>query len=669
MAVAGGRGDAQDSPGLRGPGGGTFFAGSTIVSMATNFQPELIYTKYPRDDSVGPGTTWELSVGVALQSAASTINVTLSLDPEAPNADIQILDDTADFVPQDGLYHNYDPSARFEIAYTGTLEPFVGPVDFLLEPDGMAQIPLSVHLNVTDQPGFPIQLLISTGANAPLGDITGDGNMEILFPGLLVGVEGLQALDHAGMLLSGWPLASDDPDIVDEVFSIPAIVDLDGDGPAEVIVVGWALRDVPAERASAGSEISTTLYAVEGSGAVRWQVMDDLPLGSPAVADIDGDAGLDIVVGAGTNLKRFDIDGTPLNEWQVEAPNDVHVAVPVLADVDGNAANGLEIIACTPVFGPPNFAQVYVWNNDGSLHSPAWPKALDACRAPVVVDLDLDPSNGREILMAFDHENPPVDPDNGFLNTFSVFAWHVDGSDVAGWPHHFMRDPNAPFPDDRIIAPGSAGDVDGDGDVEFVIGTYGQGDPLNGNLFLFHHDGTLDANWPRWAGTAQVPSPAGGMALADLDGDGPLEIVTASFRGVYVFRADGGLFEGFPKLTVDNFAQPMVADIDDDGMLEILELSLVDGLHVWKMLTPSPDPRPWPVFRQNSMRTGSVIQGQAAGVPAAAAAGLITTLFLLVCAGAFIIRRSRTRVAGPSRPAHCTAQWSVRAAAERSFRN
>lgn len=405
-------------------------------------------------------------------------------------------------------------------------------------------------MNATDQPGFPISFFPGINAAGPLGDTDGDGRLEIFIPGQIGGVDGVYAFDHAGTLLPGWSFAVEGPDIINQLFSTPVVVDLDGDARDEVLLVVETIRNVAARQAPAGTESEETLFAAEGSGQVRWQFTGAFEaLAIPAMADLDGDGDLDIIVGTGTNLLRLEADGTPVEGWPAETLNDIHVSVPI------------------------------------------------------VVDLDSDPANGREIILAIAHgDDPPVDPGTGFLNTFSVFAWHSDGTTVDGWPHHFLRNPDSGLVDDRVFSPGAAGDVDADGDVEVVINTYGQGDPINGNLFVFHHDGTLDANWPQWAGIAQTPSAHGGPALGDLDGDGHLEIVTGSIRGAYVFRADGRPFEGFPRLTDEVFTQPMLADLDHDGHIEIVEAALNDGIYVWRgvgprdavepLAQPPPEPRP-----------------------------------------------------------------------------
>ncbi len=635
-----------DAPGLL--GAADPFVGSTIVSISpSGFQLELIYRKFPSDEFVGPADVWQISFGAVLASAAPSALVTLRLASPGQNPDIQISDDTATFVPEGGLYHNYASPERFEIEYTGNLDPFVGPIDFVLEPDGLAEIPVRVHLNAVEQPGFPVPSHpLSTGGGTPMGNIIGDGKMEILFSGQVGGVGGLYAFDLSGGVLPGWPLSISDPGIANESYSAPNLVDLDRDGLEEIVVMGSFTRDVQSRGTTTGTTLFKTLTVADGSGAIRWQIEDQFESSSiPAVADLDGDADLDIVVGGDSNVKRFEIDGTPFASWQVETSNDIHVSFPVIADVDGNSANGLEIVACADDFAPQAPERIYVWNQDGSVHSPMWPKAVEGGCVPVtVVDLDSEPGNGLEIIMGIDHnENPPVDPGSGFLNTFSVFAWHANGSEVGGWPVHFLRDPNLGFTDDRILSGATAGDVDGDGDIEVVLGTYGLGNPDLGNLFVFHDDGTLDANWPQWAGIAQTPSNWGGTALGDLDGDGLLEIVTASFTGVYVFRANGQLFEGFPRLSTDDFSQPMIADLDGDGHVEIVASSLGEGLFAWKLSTNAPDPRPWSRFRQNPGNTGALLPPPVVEVPTMSTAGGLLVFGLVVCSGSRMIRQMKPR--------------------------
>ncbi len=618
--------------------------GGTIVTVEPpGNAPSLIYRIYPANAPVQPSVPWQLSFGVKLPIAASSIDVSLQLDPAQANPSVQILRDTATFVRLDNLYHNDDPGQRFELNYIGVADPFVGAIDFLIQPEGMPSIPVRVNVGVIEQVGFPAASTGSSTNSVPvIGDITGDGMLEIVTPGSFLN-PGLHAIDHSGMPLPGWPFVVTGPDVLEQSFGSAAIADLDGDSVAEVVVVGAVRRNVAQSRAATGTITTVSLYAIEGSGAVRWSITDNFQ-GTPAIGDINIDGEVDIVVGGNGNLRRVDKNGMLNLNWSVQAQSSLSVTVPVLADIDGDPANGLEIVSCTFITAPPFGAQIDVWNQDGSVHGPAWPKAVERCQPPTVIDFDMNPANGLEIVNGLDHfDNPPVDPNTGFINTFSIFAWHGDGSDAIGWPHHFMRPPPG-FVDDRVLAPFAGGDIDGDGDPEIVVGVYGQGDPTAGNLFVFHHDGALDGNWPRWAGIAQSPSLAGGPALGDIDGDGRLEIVTGSFLGTYVFDHGGESFPGFPKRTGEVFVQHVIADLDSDGHVEIVSITFDGRLYVWRMPRPTLDSQPWPQLRHGPTHLG-VHPRNAIAIPTLSGLGAACMMILVAWGGIWVIRTRRSAIA------------------------
>ena len=113
-------------------------------------------------------------------------------------------------------------------------------------------------------------------------------------------------------------------------------------------------------------------------------------------------------------------------------------------------------------------------------------------------------------------------------------------------------------------------DIDGDGNVEVIASAYSIVvlDGATGNLKWRVNSGTDRSNpnldnvgrtWP-------------GIVVADVDGDGQLEIVTAH-SGAYisVYDSSGYFKPGWPKyVNANEFRGLSVADIDGDGKMEII---------------------------------------------------------------------------------------------------
>jgi hypothetical protein len=203
--------------------------------------------------------------------------------------------------------------------------------------------------------------------------------------------------------------------------------------------------------------------------------------------------------------------------------------------------------------------------------APGFPKRLtsDGAASPLLVDLNGD--NRNELVVA---------TSDGF-----VHAYRSDGSELPGWPAAVdglalhTGDPNGAYAvgeadggaHNAILASPAAADLNHDGTPEVVVAD------MNGKVYAFAADG--QRLWTRetkveYSGKPLEPfvsvrqgarnrTQHGFIAspvLADLDGDGRLEVIAASMdRHVYAWHDDGTPVNGYPQLVVD---RSKVASID-----------------------------------------------------------------------------------------------------------
>lgn len=193
---------------------------------------------------------------------------------------------------------------------------------------------------------------------------------------------------------------------------------------------------------------------------------------------------------------------------------------------------------------------------------------------------DLDGDGKIEIVVA----TGGADPINGEGPGALIVFTYVGGREVLkvkqGWPVYPSDELGASggrpdgHPDGFTSTP-SLGDIDGDGKMEIVIGG------MDRRLHAFHHDGSYVLGWPLARDYGILRESRSTAALADLDGDGVLDILIGSNNYKIPNCANPYLFYGmkgnttpligFPYETTQNIeSSPALADLDNDGFLDIV---------------------------------------------------------------------------------------------------
>jgi hypothetical protein len=303
--------------------------------------------------------------------------------------------------------------------------------------------------------------------------------------------------------------------------------------------------------------------------------------GAPSFGDIDGDGQGEIVaVSHGTTsggfVYAFKKNGDPVTGFPVN--NGYSSRTPVLADLDNNGT--MEIIVNERVA-----RVVTVYKGDGTVY-PGWPQTMNHVPASSAAVGDITGDGVPEIIAE---------------SYNSLYAWHTNGDTVAGFPF------TMPNTDVNSYSSPVLADLDGDNIREIVFGTHVLGG--GGYVYALKNNGTILSGWPKYTPYWIYSPPAVGF----IDGDNVLDIAigdgggtisgTPSFS-LYAWNKNGTALSGFPVTglwSVDN--QPLIADIDNDNMSEIIIDDNTTQSGLGKYLAFNHDGTPvsgWPVYTTGS---------------------------------------------------------------------
>ncbi|MCB9656075.1 MAG: VCBS repeat-containing protein [Sandaracinaceae bacterium] len=338
-----------------------------------------------------------------------------------------------------------------------------------------------------------------------------------------------------------------------------ALGDVDGDGDLDLLLHGWesglpgnlptGVTTLLSWDAQAGRYEPSAFPSGEDEGIeaeAEWAQF----------GDVDGDGDLDLVtddrfrpvwINDGTGVFSAVVDSA------LAGPDDGPSVVRARAMSDLDDDGDLDVVYVGS--GPG-----HVWLNDGAGHFTDSGQALSGDRGQSVALGDVD-GDGDTDMLVFNfasRSGQGAEPDRVWLN---------DGTG------HF-DDSGQRLSGSVLSTHGALGDVDGDGDLDAVVGGFG-----GGLVWLNDGAGTF-----RDSGQRLDILDARALSLGDLDGDGDIDVFMTGFgEGVRLWANDSrGRFisvDGIPDAW-EQFGVGAQADIDGDGIADLI-LAFYHHTELW----------------------------------------------------------------------------------------
>lgn len=358
-----------------------------------------------------------------------------------------------------------------------------------------------------------------------------------------------------------WTSSQTFPDALN-VIATPGVIDLDGDGVADVVFGATASRtgnlvEPGVLRALSGADGREIFTVTDASLAINAAT-------SVAIGDIDGDGLPEIVAGdsSGTGLMAFENDGTL--KWRADDLEEINWGGAAIGDLDGDGTP--EIVVGRQALDAEG---TLLWTGTAG-KGPDFPGPLS-----VISDLDLDGEpevvagntaydargnvrwqanvpDGRNAVANFDED---TNPEIVVVRNDAVWLLEDDGS-IAWGPF--------PIPGGGNGGPPTVADFDGDGAPEIGVAGFER-------YAVIETDGR-SLLWE--ATTEDLSSGVSGASVFDFEGDGVPEVVYRDETTLRVFAGpDGRVLWETPMSSCTWYEYVVVADVDADTNAEIVAVA------------------------------------------------------------------------------------------------
>ncbi len=374
--------------------------------------------------------------------------------------------------------------------------------------------------------GWPVILGNGLHCTAAVADVDGDGRDEIAQP-LRDGRVILLAGD--GRPLPGWPQKT-----ANSIYHSALLADINGNGAFEVV--------------AACSDGLVYVWRIDGSRLPGWPVdLSAVPICAPQLVQFPGDGEQNILIaGSDGRVHLFSPTGQPRTGWPRQGNRSERFTVtgfPVCSsDLDRNGSPEIIYLSNTPTV-------LQVWTSDGK-QFPGFGQQLTGSAVGLAINDQIDKveiacttDSGLSVFDAHGNQkwNYRLPDDDHFSSAPAylptslppnhdpallaagtqngrVYLWQQDGRQLPKWPvglGGFIYGLAGGEESFAINGAPRTWDVDGDGELEILIGSYDQ------HLYCLELEGLPVPGWPLILDDAIGASPT----FAQLDGTGPLELL------------------------------------------------------------------------------------------------------------------------------------------------